>query len=508
MTGSPPAAQEARSALGRRLDAFQGMGGFSVIWFGQLVTLLGTEMVKYAFVVHTWAAGGQATSVVGLLLAAFLPQLLLSPMAGVLVDRWPKKTVLLLTDLGGLIAFGALAADYYAGDLRTWHVYLALVLSGAAGSFQYPAFSASIPLLVPREKLQKATGMMSAAQTGTAIGGPALAGVVFALDGLGPVLVADVASFVVALAAILVVAVPDNREPVAERGGIKLWSETAEGIRYVFQTPSIRALTLIFTVMNISIIFGYAVLPAMILARSHNDAAPYAVVSVCVGLGGLLGGVALSSLRTPASRVRVMLLAMAGVGLIDQVGLGAGRSLPSWCVAEFLGSMLLPVASAMLTQMMQTKIPPAMQGRAFGSSLFLSQGAAPITMIAAGPLADHYFEPAARTGSGFVGFLAPLVGRGPGTGMACMLVIAGVITAAISLSGFGFRSLRDIDTLMPDIAEDEDEDEDAAAGTSGDEGADGDAGEAAVPERSASPTRSAAATVGASPGSVSGGGEA
>lgn len=449
-------AQRGRGRLRALAADFRGMGGFGVIWFGQLVTLLGSGMVRYAFVVHTWAAGGDATAVVGLFIAAFLPQLLLSPMAGALVDRWPKRNVLVLTDLGGLVALGSLAVDFYAGDLRTWHVYLALVVAGAAGSFQYPAFSASIPLLVPREKLQKASGMMSTAQAATAIGAPALAGVAFALDGLGPVLLIDVASFVVAIATILLISVPDKRDPAARREAVRLWSGSSDGIRYILRTPSIRALTFVFTVVNISAVFGFAVLPAMILARTHNDAASYAVVNACFGVGGLLGSVALTALRTPASRVRVMLIAMTGVGLIDQVGLGLGRNVPTWCVVEFAGAVLFPTVDAMLMQMMQTKVPAEMRGRVFGSSLFLCQCAAPFALICAGPLADHYFEPAARAGTGLAGFLAPLVGRGPGAGMACMLLVAGVITAALGLLGFASRSLRDIDTLMPDIVEDED----------------------------------------------------
>lgn len=435
---------------------FRGMGGFSVIWLGQLVTLLGTGMVRYAFVVHTWAVGGDATAVVGLSLAAFLPQLLLSPMAGALVDRWPKRSVLVATDLGGLIALGALTADYYAGDLRTWHVYLALIAAGAAGSFQYPAFSASMPLLVPREKLQKASGMMSTAQGVTAVGGPALAGLVFALDGLGPVLMIDVVSFVAAIATILAIGVPENRDPAGQRERIRLWGGSADGIRYILSSPSIRALTLVFTVVNVSAVFGFAVLPAMILARTHDDAASYAVVNACFGMGGLLGSVALTTLRTPARRYRVMLFAIAGVGLIDQVGLGLGRNVPTWCVVEFAGAALFPVVDAMLMQMMQTKVPADLQGRVFGSSLFLCGCAAPVAMVSAGPLADHFFEPAARAGTGLAGFLAPLVGRGPGTGMASMLLIAGVVTTAIGLLGFGSRALCDIDTLMPDIVQEQD----------------------------------------------------
>ncbi|HTJ70951.1 MAG TPA: MFS transporter [Actinospica sp.] len=444
-----------RGALQRWNDEYSRMGGFYLIWVGQLASLLGTTMAQFAFVIHSWASGGHATTVVGLLLAGFLPRMLLSPLAGTLVDRWPKKTVLQLSDLGGMLALGALAAVYFLGHLAIWQIYVALALAGVAEAFQYPAFSAAVPLLVPRDGLQRANGLMATAQSITSIGGPVFAGVLIATGGLGSILVLDVVSY--AIAVLTIVAIPIRDAVTAEKAEktekSSLWGETGAGLRYILTTPSLRSLTGVILVANISAVFGFAVLAPMILARSDNDEAAWAIVSVCTGIGGVVGGLLMSLLKAPRSRMRVLLLGTAGVGLIGQVAMGAGRDLPAWCAAELVCAALLPIVNAMETIQMQAKVPAALQGRVFGASIFLSQCVAPLVFLVSGPLADHVFEPQAASGTGIVGLLAPLIGHGRGTGMAAMLFLAGLMTFVVGLAGLAVPSLRDIDTLMPDLPE-------------------------------------------------------
>jgi MFS family permease len=446
-----------RGVLQRWHDEYSRMGGFYLIWVGQLASLLGTTMAQFAFVIHSWSSGGHATTVVGLLLAGFVPRMLLSPLAGTLVDRWRKKTVLQLSDLGGMLALGALAAVYFLGQLAIWQVYVALALAGIAGAFQYPAFNAAVPLLVPRDGLQRANGLMAAARSITSIGGPVFAGVLIATGGLGSILVLDVISYAVAVLTILVIPIRDAAGAADDEGSGRnrdsLWSSTGAGLRYILTTPSLRSLTGVILIANISAVFGFAVLAPMVLARSGNDEASWAIVSVCTGIGGVVGGLLMSLLKAPRSRMTVMLLGTAGVGLIGQMGMAAGRGLLVWCAAELVCAALLPIVNAMETMQLQAKVPPAMQGRVFGASMFLSQCVVPVVFLVSGPLADHVFEPQAAAGSGIVGLLAPLLGHGRGTGMAAMLFLAGVGTLAVGLAGLAVPSLRDIDTLMPDLPE-------------------------------------------------------
>ena len=427
-------------------------GRFWVIWSGQTVTLVGNSVLRFAFVIHAWTSGEQATRVVLLALCASLPQVLLSPTAGALVDWCQKRTALRLADLGGLIVVTALSVSYFSGELRLWQIYLAVTLIGAAAAFQFPALSSAVPLLVSEGQYQRANGLLAAAASIASVGGPVIGGVLIASAGLGPILLADLFSFAVALACVQSIRLNERRaEPRPAAGGRrKLIADSGEGLRYLFARPSLRGLTLVFFSVNLVMVFGFAVVQPMILARTGGDASMLASVLASMGIGGIAGGLLLGVWGGPKNRVRGMMLGVVGMCLTALVGMALARSVPGWCAAIFAGALLMPIVNSAMQSIVQTKVPPQQQGKVFGAVMFVSQVSAPLAMAFAGPLADHVFEPHGAPG-GLTRLLGPVLGDGPGSGMAAMLLIAGVGGAAVALFGMTSRSVRDIDRLIPDL---------------------------------------------------------
>ncbi|GAA3511936.1 MFS transporter [Actinocatenispora rupis] len=430
---------------------FAGMGRFGVVWSGQVVTLVGNSVLRFAFVVRAWTEGGQATRVVLLSLCAMLPQLLLSPTAGALVDRVSKRTALQLADAGGLVTIGALALVYATGHLQSWQVYLAVALLGAAAAAQYPALSSAVPLLVPKENLQRANGLLATARSAADVCGPALAGVLVATTGLGVILALDLATFAFALVTVRVVGLPRTRPETVAAHRKRLLADSAEGLRYLLGRSSLRGLTLIFCAVNLVMVFGFAVVQPMILARTGNDTATLASVLTAMGIGGIAGGLLLAAWGGPKNRVRGMMLGIVGMCLSAQVAMAAARGLPAWCAAILVGALLMPVVNGTMQAIVQTKVPPEKQGRVFGAVVFVAQVSMPVATVLAGPLADHVFEPQATTGGGLVGLLAPVVGTGPGAGVATMLLIAGALGTVVALAGLATTAVRDLDLLVPDL---------------------------------------------------------
>jgi MFS transporter, DHA3 family, macrolide efflux protein len=425
---------------------------FWVLWSGQVVTLLGNSVLSFAFVVHAWESGEQATGVVLLILCALLPQTLLSPTAGALVDRCRKRTALRLADLVGLAAVSGLAVVYFSGHLLLWQIYVAVAFGGAATAFQYPALSSAVPLLVPERQYQRANGLLAAASSIASVCGPALAGVLIATAGLGLILWVDLASFVFALVSVQFVRLRErpHAAATAPRTRRGLTADSADGLRYLFARPSLRGLTLVLFMVNLVMVFGMAVLQPMVLARTGGDASKLAVVMSCMGAGGVSGGLLVGAWGGPKNRIRGMTLGIIGLCLSALVGMALARSVAGWCVAIFIGALLMPVINSAEQSIVQTKVPPDIQGRVFGASLFASQISAPLALAVAGPLADHVFEPHGATG-GVVRPFELLLGHGPGSGMAAMLLIAGACGIATAVIGMASRSVRDIDLLIPDL---------------------------------------------------------
>jgi DHA3 family macrolide efflux protein-like MFS transporter len=231
----------------------------------------------------------------------------------------------------------------------------------------------------------------------------------------------------------------------------RLAADTMEGLRYLFSQPSLRSLILVDFAANLVMVFGYAVVQPMVLARSGGDTAALASVMTSIGIGGICGGLLLGAWGGPKQRIRGTLLGIVGMCVTSQILMSAARDVVTWCAAMFVGALLVPVVNGTIQAILQTKVPPDRQGRVFGAVVFVSQISAPVAMVSSGLLADHVFEPPAARGTGLVGALQPLLGRGPGTGMATMLLIAGVCGTAVALWGLTNQPLRDIDELVPDL---------------------------------------------------------
>ncbi|GHG97227.1 MFS transporter [Streptomyces lanatus] len=440
-----------------RTGRLSGMGPFMLVWSGQAVSLVGNSVLRFAFVFETWSATGRATALTTLSLCALLPQVLLSPLAGAFVDRIRRRTALQLADTGGLLIVALLAVLHFTGGLSTWEVYGAVMLLGCAAAFQFPALGAAVPLLVEKRQLQRANSLLASAKSTADVGGPALGGLLVAFSGLGFILVADLVSFALALAAIRVVRMRGDDGPgkkAADGPRKRLVAEAVEGMRFLFRYPSLRDLMLAFCFVNLVMVFGFAAVQPMVLARSGGETSALASVNTAIGVGGVAGGVLMAAWSGPRNRARGMLLGIIGMCLSAQVAMALVGGVVGWCAAILVGAALMPMINGTMQAIVQTKVEQEWHGRVFGAVMFLSQISVPLATAVSGPLADHVFEPRAADGSGIFVVLGPLVGDGPGSGMAAMLLIAGLCGIAVAVVGMSRRTVREIDSLLPDVATD------------------------------------------------------
>ncbi|MFC5212318.1 MFS transporter [Streptomyces coerulescens] len=443
---------------GGKNGRFTGMGPFMLVWSGQAVSLVGNSVLRFAFVFETWSATGRATALTTLSLCALLPQVLLSPLAGAFVDRVKRRTALQLADGGGLLVVALLAVLHFTGGLRTWEVYGAVMLLGGAAAFQFPALGAAVPLLVDKSRLQRANSLLASAKSTADVGGPALGGLLVAFSGLGFILVADLVSFALALAAIRVVRMKGDNGPAAEAAGgprKKLVAEAVEGMRFLFRFPSLRDLMLAFCCVNLVMVFGFAAVQPMVLARSGGETSALASVNTAIGVGGVAGGLLMAAWSGPRNRARGMLLGIIGMCLSAQVAMALAGEVVGWCAAILVGAALMPMINGTMQAIVQTKVPQEWHGRVFGAVMFLSQISVPLATAVSGPLADHVFEPQAADGSGVFVVLGPLLGDGPGSGMAAMLLVAGLCGITVAVLSMSRRTVREIDSLLPDVTDDD-----------------------------------------------------
>ena len=431
-----------------------GMRGFVLIWLGQLVSLLGTGMTNFALSFYLFEKTGQATALTIAIFAFVAPSILLSPLAGALVDRSNRKFVVIVTDLAaGLVTIAWLLIVLRAGDLELWQVYLGNAITGAFNAFQFPAFSAAVTLMIPKEQYGRAAGMLDFAGAASNILAPAFAGALLAPLGLAGIMAIDVATFVLAIIAVLVVHMPQPApEPRAEgEKAASLWQDSLYGFRYILARRSLLGLQLVFTVINFTAAFGGVIAIPLILARTGNNAATLATVQSVAAVGGVVGGLLMSAWGGPKQRVRGVLWGMTVESLLGPIVLGVARGLPGWIVGSFMSQAFIPIINGSNQAIWQSKVPPAVQGRVFATRRMIAQFSFPIAVLFAGPLADRLFEPAMAVGGALVPVFGPLVGTGPGAGMALMFVGTATLGSLTSLLAYLFPAIRHVERDLPDF---------------------------------------------------------
>lgn len=430
-----------------------GMFGFSVVWIGQLASLTGSAMTQFALALWAWQQTGSATALALMTFFAFGPTVLLSPVAGALIDRWNRKRVMIMTDVGAGVASIAIVLLYAGDSLAIWHLYVAGAVAGAFQAFQWPAYSAAITTMVRREQYGRANGMFGLANSAAEIAAPLLAGLLISTVGIAWVLYLDIATFLFAVTLLALVHIPQPPPSAdGQEGRGSLWQESLYGFRYILRRPSLLGLQLVFLGMNLLGAFFVGLLAPMILARTGDNAQMLATVLSASGIGGVAGGLVMSAWGGPRPRVHGILGGMALASLFGSLLMGIGQSLPLWVVAAFCNGFFIPILNGSNQAIWQAKVAPDVQGRVFAARRMIAQICLPLGLLLVGPLADAVFEPGMQPGGALAPIFGGMVGVGPGAGMALIIALAGLTGLAISLSGYLVAAVRDAERILPDYA--------------------------------------------------------
>jgi len=426
---------------------------FVFIWFGQVISLVGTSLSAFALTIWAWELTGSATALALVGFFNFGPTVIFSPIAGALVDRWDKKWVMMVSDLASGLATILIFFLYSSGNLQLWHLYAAGAFSGLFQAFQWPAYSTAITVLVPKAQYGRAAAMMSLADWGSGLFGPVLAGALIGVIGIGNILLIDITTFVIAILILLVSVIP--KVPKSEEGlknSGNILKESLFGFKYIWKRPSLLGLQIMFFAGNLMGSLTNTLISPMILGRTANNAQLLGLVQSVGSAGGVVGALLISIWGGPKRRVNGVIFGWLFAGLLGQILYGTNLGLSVWMAAAFIYNFFFPVLNSSNQAIWQSKVPPDLQGRVFSIRRLIAQITVPIAMLSAGPLADFVFEPALKNPqSGLSTTFSWLVGNGIGSGMGLIVIFSGIGMASISLVAWLIPQIRNVDAILPDF---------------------------------------------------------
>jgi MFS family permease len=434
-----------------------GMFGFSIVWLGQIVSVLASSMTGFGMTLWMYKQTESATAMAMMQVAFITPFLLLSPIAGAMVDRYNRKLMMMISDLGAVLSTAVILILYVSGYLEFWHLYIAAVINGLGNTFQWPAYSAAISTMVPKEQFGRANGLMSLIDSGPGVLAPVLAGAVLAINIDGPfdsfalIMLIDLITFFVAISALLVVFIPQPpKTEEGEKGQGSIWKEAVFGFQYIFKRPSLLGLQLIFFVGNLFSGIGFTVFAPMILARTDQNSLIFGSVQTAGAIGGIIGGILMSAWGGFHRRVHGVLGGWILSGFSFAL-LGVAKGLPGWIPVMVFSIMLIPLINTSNQSIWQAKVAPDVQGRVFSARRLIAWFTQPVAPIIAGTLADFVLEPAMTTPSALSTIFGPIFGTGPGAGMGLLMSFAGIAASMVGLSGYFIRPVRDAEDILPDF---------------------------------------------------------
>lgn len=418
---------------------------FALVWFGQMISLIGSSMTWFAVSIWMWQLTGRATDLALFGFFSQLPQILMYLISGTIVDRGNRKLLMIVGDLMTGVLTIILAILYFTNHLQIWHLYLSVAIAGIFEQCQELAFEASISTLVAPQHYTRASSMGFLADSSSWIIGPALAGVLYVTIGLGGIMAIDITTFVIAVTIVLLVRIPQpQRSEIDSTPSLDIFKELSFGWQYLTRHSSLLILLIWTSLFWLAHDLGHSLYSAMILARSNNDPRILGSLSAASGIAGVIGAIVMGKFDGFQRQTNGIRLGMLGIGL-SKIIFGLGRVPLVWISAEFACCFNLPIVGSSTDTIWLNKVSPEIQGRVFATRSMVTTIVTSLGYLIAGPLADRFFEPAMMSG----GFLAPmfgwLFGTESGSGIALLYVVSAISMFCIGLIGYRLPQLNKLE---------------------------------------------------------------
>jgi MFS transporter, DHA3 family, macrolide efflux protein len=430
------------------------MRTFLLVWIGQFVSMLGSNLSGFALGMWAYQKMGSITQIAILIVLLWFATITTAPIAGSLVDRWNRRWVMVLSD--SLAASCCLIALILTGTghLQLWHIYVGGPILAIARAFQVPAYAAAIAQLVPTHHQGRANGMAVLPEGVAAVLTPILATALIGLIKLEGILLIDCITFIPTLLILLSVRFPqlpqrsDPKKPKFKNIK-KLLYESISSWRYIETQPSLLRLWIFIILTYFTV--GMFDISFWLLMLKFGSATKFSVVVSSAGFGILAGSIVMSISGGPKPRIKGILNLTILQGLvIILLGLGIKLSLVVASIGAFVYQFCDPIVMGSNRTIWQNKVPLERQGRVFSLQLMAQEGALIPAILIAGLLVDYFFEPILIKNLTIQNGIGHIIGNELGAGTCLFLIMLGLGKIILSMIAYRIPLLLNIESHKSD----------------------------------------------------------
>ncbi|MBB2183237.1 MFS transporter [Lachnospiraceae bacterium MD1] len=410
------------------------MKNFITIWIGELISSIGSGMTAFAVSIYVYQLTGSATMVSIAALLAFLPTILLSPIGGILADRYDRRILMIIGDSFSAIGLIFIFIFIQAGYVGVLPVFIGVTISSVFVSLLEPAYRATVTDLLTEEDYARASGMVQIAANAKYLISPFLAGLILSVTDIRVILLIDMATFFITVFTIMKVR-KSIKNVKKDMNNNDIFKEFKEGVSSITSDKGVSSLVLLMAFMCFFIGFIQTLMTPMILAFA--DASTLGIMESVSAVGMLIGSVIIGVMNIKKGYSRILMVSLMAAGIF--MGL-CGSTTSIWLIVVFciLFFASLPFVNTCADVLVRIRIPNDKQGRAWGMINILTQIGFVVAYAICGILADYVFEPMLMENGILAGSLGRIIGVGEGRGIGLMLILSGIVMFLFAFI-FGFR---------------------------------------------------------------------
>jgi DHA3 family macrolide efflux protein-like MFS transporter len=374
---------------------------FFTIWGGQAISIIGSQLVQFALIWYLTVQTGSAIVLATASLVGLLPNVILGPFIGTLVDRWDRRRIMLVSDSVIMVVTIGLAILFALDAIDVWLIYAVMFIRALFGSFHSNAMAASTSLMVPVEHLTRIQGINQMLNGGLSVIAAPLGALLLGVLPMQGILAIDIVSALFAIVPLLFTRIPQpvrhsgitaiGYQPSAVSEQESIWQGVKSGVRYVISWPGLLIVSLMTVGINFTIIPAFSLMPLLVKEFFGGSAIHLGWVEAAMGIGMFVGGATLGAWGGFKRNIVTSMLGLLGMGLGTLV-FAAAPANALWLAVfgALLVGIMTPMTMGPFFAMIQTIVEPDMQARVF--SLLNSAGTAmvPIGLLVAGPAADRF----------------------------------------------------------------------------------------------------------------------
>lgn len=413
---------------------------FLLLWSGQLISAIGGGLTSFGLGIYIFQQTGQASAMALVTLLAFMPSLLLSPVAGVLADRYDRRLLMVLGDSLSATGLIYILVCLLSGEAQLWQICVGVTVSSVFSSLLDPAYKATLTDLLTEEQYTRASGLVQVAGSAKYLISPVLAGFLLTAADVKLLLILDICTFFVTVSTTLAV-----RSGLASKKSAQAEAfvrELEEGWRAVTSNRGVFVLVIMTSV--ITFFMGFIETLSMPMILTFADSAVLGTLETVIACGMLVSSVVLGMLPMKKGFVTILSVSLFGSG-IGMAAFGFRENIVLISISGFLFFAMLPFTNTALDYLVRTNIDNSVQGRAWSLIGLLSQLGFVAAYALAGVLADYVFTPLLVTGGLLAGSVGKVIGTGSGRGMGLLIIISGVLLCAASVIVYNLKSVKSLE---------------------------------------------------------------